>query len=94
MRKEILALLRQERSSHVSTFFDYYGLPENWPGARQAKGKKAREIAAIVETAMRGSEAHRSGSVTAGVPALQRVDVDPRRTRRLNLGGFVFSRGC
>ncbi len=53
VRKEILALLRQERSSHVSTFFDYYGLPENWPGVRQAKGKKAREVAAIVEMAMR-----------------------------------------
>ena len=52
VRKEILALLRQERGSHVSTFFDYYGLPENWPGVRQAKGKKAREIAAVVEMAM------------------------------------------
>ncbi|SRR6266567_2244567 len=55
VRKEILALLRQERSSHVSTFFDYYGLPQNWPGVQQAKGRKAREIAAIVEAAMRGS---------------------------------------
>lgn len=54
VRKEILALLRQERSSHVSTFFDYYGLPEDWPGVRAAKGKKARDIAAIVEAAMRG----------------------------------------
>ena len=55
VRKEILALLKQERSSHVSTFFDYYGLPETWPGVQQAKGKKAREIAAIVETAMRSA---------------------------------------
>jgi len=55
VRKEILALLNQERGSHVSTFFDYYGLPENWPGVQQAKGKKAREIAAIVETAMHGA---------------------------------------
>ncbi len=52
--KEILALLRQEPRSHVSTFFDYYGLPEGWPGVREAKGKKAREIAAIVEAAMLG----------------------------------------
>jgi len=53
VRKEILALLRQERESHVSTFFDYYGLPENWPGVQQAKGKKAQGMAGIVEAAMR-----------------------------------------
>jgi hypothetical protein len=52
VRKEILALLRQERNSHVSTFFDYYGLPDNWPGVQRAKGKEAREIATIVEMAM------------------------------------------
>src|SRR5687767_12151677 len=52
VRKEILALLRQERNSHVSTFFDYYGLPENWPGLLQAKGKTALEIATIVEKEM------------------------------------------
>src|SRR6266581_107288 len=50
--KEILALLRQERGSHVSTFFDYYGLPEDWPGVSHVKGKKALDIATIVETAM------------------------------------------
>ncbi len=53
VRKEILALLKQERGSHVSTFFDYYGLPDKWPGVQQAKGKNAQEIAAIVEVAMR-----------------------------------------
>src|SRR5882724_3712192 len=53
VRKEILALLRQERRSRVSTFFDYYGLPENWPGVREAKGQQAREIATSVEAAMR-----------------------------------------
>src|SRR6266702_1342393 len=53
VQREILALLKQERSSHVSTFFDYYGLPETWPGVQQAKGKKARDIAKIVEAAMR-----------------------------------------
>jgi hypothetical protein len=55
VRKEILALLKQERGSHVSTLFDYYGLPEDWPGVREAKGKRAREIAGIVETAMDSS---------------------------------------
>jgi len=53
VRREILALLKQEHGSHVTTFFDYYGLPKEWPGVRQAKGKKAQEIAGIVEAAMR-----------------------------------------
>lgn len=60
--KEILALLKQERGSHVSTFFDYYGLPENWPGVQQAKGKKAQEIAGIVEAAMRNQVAAKMDS--------------------------------
>src|SRR2546423_11474448 len=55
VRKEILALLNQERSSHVSTFFDFYGLPKNWPGLQPAAGKNAREIAAIVEASMRSA---------------------------------------
>ena len=79
VRKEILALLRQERNSHVSTFFDYYGLPENWPGVREAKGKKAREIAAIVETAMR-SEVQRkmdaSDDPSRFVPYVQMHEVE------------------
>jgi hypothetical protein len=49
---EILALLNQERASYVSTFFDYYGLPNDWPGMRQSKGKRAQEIAKVVEDAM------------------------------------------
>ncbi|MCL4178247.1 MAG: DUF4276 family protein [Verrucomicrobia bacterium] len=57
VRKEILALLKQERASHVSTFFDYYGLPDSWPGVQQAKGEKAQEIAGIVEAAMRSEVA-------------------------------------
>jgi hypothetical protein len=51
--KEVLALLRQEPESYVSTFFDYYGLPQNWPGLLQAKGLRSREAAAKVELAMR-----------------------------------------
>jgi hypothetical protein len=56
-RKEILALLKQEPSSCVSTFFDYYGLPEDWPGLSQAKGKWARDTAVMVEQAMHGAVA-------------------------------------
>jgi len=62
VRREIIALLKQERSSHVSTFFDYYCLPEDWPGVRAAKGKIAREAATTVEMAMRAEAAGKMDS--------------------------------
>jgi hypothetical protein len=52
VRKEVTALLNQERASFVSTFFDFYGLPTTWPGIKEARGRPAREKVAIVETAM------------------------------------------
>lgn len=79
VRKEILALLRQEPRSHVSTFFDYYGLPEGWPGVREAKGKKAREIAGIVEAAMRGEvqlKMEGSGDPNRFLPYVQMHEVE------------------
>src|SRR5258708_771125 len=79
VRKEILALLRQERNSHVSTFFDYYGLPGDWPGIQQAQGKKALEIAAIVEAAMRGaveSKMDASDDPSRFVPYVQMHEVE------------------
>src|SRR2546428_1890987 len=48
VRKEILALLRQERGSRVSTMFDYYGLPEGWPGVQEAKGTSGRHVDATI----------------------------------------------
>ncbi len=79
VRKEILALLKQERASHVSTFFDYYGLPDNWPGVQQAKGRKAREIAGIVEAAMRNEVAAKVDSADDAsrfVPYVQMHEVE------------------
>jgi hypothetical protein len=52
VRKEVTALLNQERRSFVSTFFDYYGLPATWPGINEARGRTGREKAGAVETAM------------------------------------------
>jgi len=79
VRKEILALLKQERGSHVSTFFDYYGLPDNWPGVNQAKGKKAQEIAGIIEAAMRNQVAAKmdsSDDPSRFVPYVQMHEVE------------------
>lgn len=52
--KEIVNLFRQEPTAVVTTFFDFYALPEDWPGVREAKQAKAQgkspvEIARSVE---------------------------------------------
>jgi hypothetical protein len=52
VRKEIMALMRQEPRSFVSTFFDYYGLPASWPGIGLVSGGSAQEKALAVETSM------------------------------------------
>jgi hypothetical protein len=95
VRKEILALLKQERSSHVSTFFDYYGLPDNWPGVQQTKGKKAREIAAIVEIAMRGaveSKMDASDDPSRFVPYVQMHEVEALLFSDTDVMASVFER--
>lgn len=34
-KREIVGLIRQETTSVFTTMFDYYGLPNDWPGKRQ-----------------------------------------------------------
>jgi hypothetical protein len=55
---EIVTLFKQEPSATITTFFDFYAMPEDWPGVRQAKHAKANglaiaEVARIVEDAWR-----------------------------------------
>jgi len=52
VRKDLCALLRQEPRSFVTTMFDYYGLPSDWPGLAGAKGKPPLMAARCVEEAM------------------------------------------
>lgn len=95
VRKEILALLKQERTSYVSTFFDYYGLPLNWPGMPQAKEKRAREIAAIVEAAMRRaveSKMEASDDSSRFVPYVQMHEAEALLFSDTNIMASVFER--
>ncbi len=48
--REITALIHQEPTSFISTFFDFYALPRTWPGVNETKGKKPPQIPAILET--------------------------------------------
>jgi hypothetical protein len=50
--RELTALIKQEPESIVTTFFDYYGLPGDWPGIRDFRGQKSNEIADTIETAI------------------------------------------
>lgn len=54
--KEIVNLFKQEPNAVVTTFCDFYGMPESWPGVAESKaakagGKSTLQVAAIVEAA-------------------------------------------
>lgn len=38
-QRDILATLKQEASTFCTTMFDYYGMPNSWPGREAAEGK-------------------------------------------------------
>ena len=50
--REILLLLRQEPGSYCTTMFDYYGMPNDWPGVSEAKGQRHTLIPGIIEPAI------------------------------------------
>ena len=52
VRRELRALIRQEPNSSVTMLFDYYGLPDGWPGLADAGGKSPDEVPGIIEPAI------------------------------------------
>ncbi len=59
--RELKALMRQEPNSVVTTFFDYYGLPGDWPGLESAQGKRPEAVPAILEPAIAAAVAQKVG---------------------------------
>jgi hypothetical protein len=49
----MLLLLRQEPGTAVTTMFDFYALPNSWPGRAEAARAPHRKKAGIVETALK-----------------------------------------
>lgn len=52
--KEIVNFFKQEPNAVLSTFFDFYAMPNDWPGVKQAKEAKAHgmsisDVAKLVE---------------------------------------------
>src|SRR5258707_564021 len=50
--REIINLFKQEPTACVSTFFDFYGLPLEWPGVTAAKQAKEKDQSAIYVAAL------------------------------------------
>jgi hypothetical protein len=51
-KREIMALLKQSRNSFCTTMFDYYGMPDSWPGRTSARFVPPSQRASRVEAAI------------------------------------------
>ncbi|MFY9342722.1 MAG: DUF4276 family protein [Planctomycetota bacterium] len=55
VREEIIAMLRTgggRRAVHVTTMFDYYGMPDDWPGREESVPKEHQAKATCVEASI------------------------------------------
>lgn len=62
VRRELKALIVQEPVSTVTMFFDYYGLPNDWPGLANAKRKRPEDAPGILESAIAAAVADDVGA--------------------------------
>jgi len=51
-QRDIVALLRQESTTVVTTMFDFYGMPGSWPGRKRARRASHAKKAPTVEQAI------------------------------------------
>jgi hypothetical protein len=51
-RQDIVNLLHQETDTVVTTMFDYYGMPDSWPGRSQSLGAMVERRPRVVEEAI------------------------------------------
>jgi hypothetical protein len=52
IRKELLRYLKEDKNRYVTTMFDYYGMPTDWPGRDFDRGAASGQKATAVEGAM------------------------------------------
>lgn len=72
--KDVINLHRQEPAEIVTTFFDYYGLPADWPGIEAKTSRVAMDAVSQIETSMRARAQIADGGNDAGqwfVPYIQ-----------------------
>lgn len=51
-QRDVLALLKQESATFVTTMFDFYGMPDSWPGRKKAAKAAHARKALTVEQAI------------------------------------------
>lgn len=61
-RRDILAALRQDTAVFCTTMFDYYGMPDSWPGRAAAQRAGYPQNGQLVETALAQDVAQVMGS--------------------------------
>jgi hypothetical protein len=61
-KQDILLLLRQEHDTVVTTMFDFYALPDSWPGRNEARQAPFDRKAGIVEAAVKTDIVEELGS--------------------------------
>ena len=61
-KRDILLLLRQEADTVVTTMFDFYALPDSWPGRAEAKTAPFSNKADLVEKAVKEDIASELGT--------------------------------
>ena len=52
IRKELLRYLKEDKNRYVTTMFDYYGMPSDWPGRDLDRRGTSGRKATAVESAM------------------------------------------
>jgi len=61
VRGDILRTLRERRGRYCTTMFDFYAMPLDWPGRRDASGRIVSERGGFVEAALLRDVAERAG---------------------------------
>jgi len=61
VRGDVLRTLRERRGRYCTTMFDFYAMPLDWPGRRDASGRVASARGEFVEAALLRDIAERAG---------------------------------
>jgi hypothetical protein len=51
-RREVLAVLKQDANNFCTMMFDYYGMPNSWPGREIARQKPFAQKSVVIEEAI------------------------------------------
>ena len=62
IHREILAILKQNTTQYCTTMYDYYALPDDWPGRVEASHASTTEKPAIIEKAVHRDICDRMGN--------------------------------